>query len=200
MSECFVMWSKKAILTGFIAISWKWYTSARMGKATQTSFFPMGKKCISYGKHFSPFTGGVKIHCIFNIWFCFYFLCHAKPTYSYAFLEERELYPVTISLRIGVPFSGSGFNGVFLCVLFMWSSHLFSQSYKFSNKISLSWYFSLCITYLMIFITFFPLNPGSINFLYPSEYREFYWCFIARVSYCFNCDAPRHPWIMLKCY
>lgn len=103
-------------------------------------------------------------------------------------------------LCIGVPFSGSGFNGVFLCVLFMWSSHLFSQSYKFSNKISLSWYFSLCITYLMIFITFFPLNPGSINFLYPSEYREFYWCFIARVSYCFNCDAPRHPWIMLKCY
>lgn len=58
------------------------------------------------------------VYSIYDSAFTF-FVMQSLLTVSYAFLEERELYPVTISLRIGVPFSGSGFNGVFLCVLFM---------------------------------------------------------------------------------
>lgn len=35
------------------------------------------------------------------------------------FLEEKELYFTTVSLLINVPFSGSGFNGVFLPVFYI---------------------------------------------------------------------------------
>lgn len=78
------------------------------------------------------------------------------------FLEEKEPYLTTVSLLINVPFSGSGFNGVFLPVFYFFiclceAHSFFSQSNRFSNEISLSCYFSLCVTFLMTCYFFSPL-------------------------------------------
>lgn len=79
----------------------------------------MGKNAFLVECTFSPLSLVLEstLYSVYDS--AFIFFCHAKPTCNYAFLEEKELYPATISLPIGVPFSGSGFNGVFLCVLFM---------------------------------------------------------------------------------
>lgn len=85
------------------------------------------------------------------------------------FLEERELYLTTISLLINVPFPGSGLNGGFLPVFYLFiylceARSFFSQSSSFSNEISLSCYFSLCITFLMICNFFFHSEPRFNKF------------------------------------
>ena len=66
----------------------------------------------------------------------------------------------TICFLINVPFSGSGFNRVFLPVFYLFIcvklTAFFPQSNRFSNEISLNGCFSLCITFLMICYFFSP--------------------------------------------
>lgn len=54
------------------------------------------------------------IQRIFSRCFCACLRCDVKSICKYVFLEERELYPATVSLLINVAFSGFAFNGSFL--------------------------------------------------------------------------------------
>lgn len=89
-----------------------------MGKATQTSFFPMGKNAFLMENTFPPLPVVLKstVYSIHDSAFKFFVmqsLLTVMPFWRKGNFIQLQF------LCIGVPFSGSGFNGVFLCVLFM---------------------------------------------------------------------------------